>query len=186
MRGPRTPPAPYVRAGRHPGHDGLLRPAGPPRLATASTHGIEIWDPGPEGSDHPLGCFARNINATAIAAVASEHPDPQLAVADEHSVWLWSTTTEMPEHELPDKPEDQVRCLAASPTDDGSTLLAAADDRGRVVVWRLPGVQSTTRPYGQARPVGQRADVGSRRTAALVRLCLRRPDSPAMAARTRP
>ena len=124
-------------------------PQGRPRLATASTHGIEIWDPGREGSDHPLGCFARNINATAIAAVASEHPDPQLAVADDRSVWLWSTTTEVPERELPDKPKGQIRQLATSPAGDGSTLLAAAGDSGQVVVWRLPGVQSTTRPYGR-------------------------------------
>jgi WD40 repeat protein len=124
-------------------------PQGRPRLATASTHGIEIWDPGPEGSEHPLGCFARDINATAIAAVASEHPDPQLAVADDHSVWLWSTTTEVRERELPDKPQGQITYLATSPAGDGSTLLAAANDSGRVVVWRLPKVQSTTRPYGR-------------------------------------
>ena len=126
-------------------------PQGQPRLATASTHGIEIWDPGPQGSKHPLGCFARDINATAIAAVATEHPDPQLAVADDESVSLWSTTTEKREHQLLEEPEYQVRCLAASSTEAGSTLLGAADDHGRVVVWRLPGVRSTTRPYGTHR-----------------------------------
>ena len=128
-------------------------PQGRPRVATASTHGIEIWDPGPEGSNHPLGCFARDINATAIAAVASEDSDPQLAVADadDHSVSLWSTTTEVrvSGHKLPDGPEGQIRCLATRPAGDGSILLAAADDSGRVVVWQLPKVQSTTRPYGR-------------------------------------
>jgi len=128
-------------------------PQGRPRVGTASTHGIEIWDPGPEGSKHPLGCFARDINVTAIAAVASEDSDPQLAVADadDHSVSLWSTTTEVrvSERKLPDKPEGQIRCLATSPAGDGSTLLGAADDSGRVVVWQLPKVQSTTRPYGR-------------------------------------
>jgi len=123
-------------------------PQGRPRLATASTHGIQIWDPGAEGSEHPLGWFARGINATAIAAVATEHPDPQLAVADGDSVSLWSTTTEKREGEPLKEHKDQVRCLAASPTEAGSTLVGAADDHGRVVVWQLPGVQSTTRPYG--------------------------------------
>ena len=123
-------------------------PQGRPRLATASTHGIQIWDPGLEGSEHPLGCFARDINATAIAAVASEHPDPQLAIADDHTVSLWSMTTEVRERELPQEHEGQVRCLATSPTGAGLTLLGAADDRGQVVVWELPKVRSTTRPYG--------------------------------------
>jgi WD40 repeat protein len=128
-------------------------PQGRPRVATASTHGIEIWDPGREGSEHPLGCFARVINATAIAAVASEDSDPQLAVADadDHSVSLWSTTTEerVSEDGFPNKPSATIRCLATSPAGDGSTLLAAADDDGQVVVWQLPKVKSTTRPYGR-------------------------------------
>jgi WD40 repeat protein len=128
-------------------------PQGRPRVATASTHGIEIWDPGPEGSEHPLCCFARGINASAIAAVASEDSDPQLAVADadDRSVSLWSTTTEarVSKDEFPDKPEGQISCLASIPAGDGSILLAAAVDSGRVVVWQLPKVKSTTRPYGR-------------------------------------
>ncbi len=124
-------------------------PQGRPLVATASTHGIEIWDPGLEGAEHPLSGFARDLNATAIAAVASERPDPQLAVAHDRSVSLWSTTTEEREGELPEEHKGQVSCLATSPTGAGSTFLAAADDRGQVVVWELPRVQPTTRWYGR-------------------------------------
>ena len=123
-------------------------PQGRPRVATASTHGIEIWDPVLESAKHPLSGFARGLNATAIAAVASERPDPQLAVAHDRSVSLWSTTTEELEGELPEEHKGQVSCLA-TPTGAGSTFLAAADDRGQVVVWELPRVQPTTRQYGR-------------------------------------
>lgn len=124
-------------------------PQGRARLAAAGPHGIQIWDPTANGPDKPLSVFARNLNAAAIVSVTSEDGDPQLAVAHGREVSLWSTSTERLGRELAKAHEGQVKRLAKILTGDGSTLLAAADDKGRVVVWELPRVRSTTRQYGR-------------------------------------
>ncbi|GAA3260684.1 P-loop NTPase fold protein [Dactylosporangium siamense] len=123
-------------------------PQGRLRLATGGRLGVQIWDP--TQPDTPaLSRFAAGLDITRLIAVTSPDGDPQLAIAHGEHVTLWSTTTEREDGELFPAGGGHVQHLAKILTGAGTTLLAAADDRGLVRVRELPKVKSTTKLYGR-------------------------------------
>ena len=112
---------------------------GQQRLASACPHGIKSWDP---ATGIQLAHYARSVSVSSLAPFQMQDGEQLLAGASDDTITLWNPATEEEaKRQLADEHQGTITALERISA-AGGTLLAAAYDTGRIVVWFLPGQRS--------------------------------------------